>query len=161
MDVANGSVYSLSDGRSLYIRPEAQEKMFKYKQMRRTDKEAGGILIGRILKENNHFIIDDVTEPMPRDKRTRTRFSRNPEGHQEYMDEVFRRENGHCFYLGEWHTHPQKVPIPSSTDLKDWLRLLRIGYESDCLFFVILGTVELNVWCGNEKEALIKLKNEH
>jgi hypothetical protein len=77
-------VYTLPDNRTLYIRPEVLEKMFKYKQLRRTDSEAGGILIGRILEEDENIIIDDASEPMPTDKRRRTRFSRKPEGHQEY-----------------------------------------------------------------------------
>ncbi len=139
----------------MYIRPEAKEKMFKYKQVRWTDKEAGGILIGRILSEDENFIIDDVSEPMPTDKRRRTRFSRKVEGHQEYMNDAFEREEGSCFYLGEWHTHPQRIPIPSSVDRNDWNRLLKIGFESSCLFFVIVGLEDLKVWYGYGEEPII------
>lgn len=140
----------------MYICPEAVKKMFKYKQVRWTDTEAGGILIGRILEEDNNIIIDDVSEPMPTDKRKRTRFNRKPDGHQEYMNEAFEREKGSCFYLGEWHTHPQRIPIPSTTDRKDWGRLLKVGFESRELFFVIVGLDELKVWYGQVEDMTIE-----
>ena len=159
IDSNNEEVYLLPDNRILYIRPEAIEKMFKYKQLRWTDKEAGGILIGRILEEDNNIIIDDVSEPMPTDKRKRTRFSRKPDGHQEYMNYAFEREKGRCFYLGEWHTHPQSIPVPSIIDRKDWKRLLKVEFESGCLFFVIVGTDELKVWYGDgEDTTVVELK---
>jgi integrative and conjugative element protein (TIGR02256 family) len=148
-------VFILPDNKILYIRPEALEKMNNYRQLKWTDKEAGGILIGRVLVEDGNFIIDDVSEPMPTDKRTRTRFSRMPEGHQEYFNDVWESVNGRCFYLGEWHTHPERVPVPSSIDRNDWDRLLRLGYETGCLFFVIRGIDELKVWYGDGKDQIV------
>ncbi len=155
-------VFILPDNKLLYIRPEALDKMNKYKQIRWSDTEAGGILIGRILMEDGNYIIDDVSEPMPTDKRKRTRFSRKVEGHQEYFNDVWKREAGRCFYLGEWHTHPQKIPVPSSIDRKDWNRLLKIGYETGCLFFIIIGIDELKVWYGDgEEPSVVELKRRN
>jgi len=153
-------VFILPDNKILYIRPEALEKMNNYRQISWSDPEAGGILIGRVLVEDGNYIIDDVSEPMPTDKRSRARFSRKPEGHQEYYNDVWERENGRCFYLGEWHTHPERVPVPSSIDRKDWNRLLNIGYETGCLFFIILGIEELKVWYGTE-DIIIELKRRN
>jgi integrative and conjugative element protein (TIGR02256 family) len=107
--------------------------------------------------EDGNYIVDDVSEPMPTDRRSRTRFCRKPEGHQDYFNKVWEREGGRCFYLGEWHTHPERVPIPSSVDRKDWNRLLNIGYETRCLFFIILGIEKLKVWYGTE-DKIIELK---
>jgi integrative and conjugative element protein (TIGR02256 family) len=152
--IKHEELYLLPYDRTLYIRPEAIEKMFKYKQVSWTDTEAGGILIGRILEEDENIIIDDVSEPMPTDKRRRTRFSRSPEGHQEYMNEAYEREEGSCFYLGEWHTHPQRIPIPSSIDRNDWERLLNVGFESGFLLFVIVGIDDLKVWYGYGEEPI-------
>jgi integrative and conjugative element protein (TIGR02256 family) len=148
-------VFILPDKKNLCIRPEALDKMDGYRQLRQFDKEAGGILIGRVLVEDGNYIIDDVSEPMPTDKRARTRFSRKPEGHQEYFNDVWEREDGRCFYLGEWHTHPEKVPVPSSVDRKGWDRLLNIGYEIGCLFFIIVGIDQLKVWYGYGEEPLV------
>lgn len=133
--------------------------MFKYRQVRWTDTEAGGILIGRILEEDNNMIIDDVSEPMPTDRRKRTRFSRKTDGHQEYMNDAFEREKGCCFYFGEWHTHPERTPVPSSIDREEWKRLLNLEFESKCLFFLIVGIAELKVWYG-EGSTLVELQKK-
>ncbi|MGF7535121.1 Mov34/MPN/PAD-1 family protein [Bacillus mexicanus] len=152
-------VYLLPDNKSLTIRPEAIEKMFKYKQIKTRDKEAGGILIGRVLIEDENFIIDDVSEPMPSDKRTRYRFFRKKEEHQEYFNKVWEREKESCLYLGEWHTHPERIPNPSGIDIKDWKRLIKIGFEQKCLFFVIVGIDDLKVWYGyGDEPTIIELK---
>ncbi|MCM3393721.1 Mov34/MPN/PAD-1 family protein [Cytobacillus oceanisediminis] len=131
--------------------------MSRYIQVKWDATEAGGILIGRILEEDGNYIIDDVTEPMPSDRRKRTRFSRKPDGHQEYFNEVWNREKGRCFYLGEWHTHPEKKPTPSFIDKEDWSRLMKMEFESGCLFFIIIGIDEIKVWYGAE-DQLIELK---
>ncbi|MBX0351295.1 MULTISPECIES: Mov34/MPN/PAD-1 family protein [Bacillus cereus group] len=157
--IKNEFVYILPNEKTLFIRPEAIAKMLKYRQDKSSSAEAGGILIGRILIENEHYIIDDVSEPMSTDKRSRCRFSRKPEGHQEYFNSIWERENGCCFYLGEWHTHPEYVPTPSSVDRKDWDRLVRIDFENDALFFLIVGIKEIKVWYGNSvNKKIIELK---
>jgi integrative and conjugative element protein (TIGR02256 family) len=147
--INNELVFIVPTGKTLFIRPEALEKMISFRQSNMNDTEAGGILIGRILLENEHYIIDDVTIPMLNDNRKRTRFSRKSEGHQEYFDSIFQREQGTCYYLGEWHTHPERIPNPSYIDKKDWKRILGIGFESDNLFFIIIGIDKIKVWWGN------------
>ncbi|WP_349409336.1 Mov34/MPN/PAD-1 family protein [Pseudalkalibacillus sp. SCS-8] len=129
--------------------------MQRYRQLSQLDKEAGGILIGRILLENENFIIDDTSEPMPTDTRKRYRFIRTPEGHQEYFNNIWQKAEGRCFYLGEWHTHPERIPTPSSIDKKDWMRILKLDFESDILFFLIVGTKEIKVWYGQKKNKRI------
>lgn len=153
--IKNEFVFILPDERTLFIRPEVLEKMLKYRQDKLSASEAGGILIGRILIENEHYILDDVSEPMPNDKRSRYRFSRKPEEHQAYFNSIWERENGCCFYLGEWHTHPQYIPTPSYVDKKEWNRLLKLDFENDELFFIIVGIKEIKVWYGNSINAEI------
>ncbi|MGG0888960.1 Mov34/MPN/PAD-1 family protein [Cytobacillus horneckiae] len=160
--ITNEFVYVLPNNKTLFIRPEAIEKMLKYRQDKSFSLEAGGILIGRILLENEHYIIDDVSEPMSTDKRSRFRFSRKPVGHQEYFNSIWERENRCCFYLGEWHTHPEFVPIPSYVDRMDWDRLLRLNFENDTLFFIIVGIKKIKVWYGNlDNKKIIELKRRN
>ncbi|WP_245751708.1 Mov34/MPN/PAD-1 family protein [Amphibacillus marinus] len=142
-------VYTLPNNKILFIRPEALAKMHQYKQVKWRDTEAGGILIGRILIEDGNYIIDEVSEPMLTDKRTRIRFIRKPDGHQEYFNKIWKREKGTCFYFGEWHTHPQRIPVPSRTDRKEWNRLINISFEADFLFFIIIGIDDFKVYCGS------------
>jgi integrative and conjugative element protein (TIGR02256 family) len=148
-------LFELPNNRYLLIRNQAIEKMNHYRQLRKRDKEAGGILIGRILLEDDNFIVDDVSEPMKNDVRHRTRFKRSPLGHQEYFNSVWECNHGHCFYLGEWHTHPEQIPTPSTVDLYDWNENLKRDYETDALFFLIVGIAEIKVWYGNRKLGLI------
>lgn len=153
--INNELVFQLPNSKTIFIRPEAIKKMENYVQINSDDTEAGGILIGRILLENENYIVDDVSEPMPSDIRKRNRFVRKPFGHQEYFNNAWKRENGTCFYLGEWHTHPERIPVPSSVDLENWKNLLSMGFESDFLFFIILGTDVLKIWAGSSDDKKI------
>lgn len=145
--VMNELIFQLSDGRKILICLSALKKMEKYRQYNSIDTEAGGILIGRILCDSNDFIIDDVSEPMISDIRKRYSFKRNSNEHQTYFNSKWTSLNKHCFYLGEWHTHPEKSPIPSRVDLNDWNRIAKLDFEPDHLFFLILGTEKIGAWC--------------
>ena len=154
-------IFSLPDGRKLLIRSEALKKMEKYRQFNPKDTEAGGILIGRILFDSNDFIIDIVSEPMFSDIRKRSYFKRKPEAHQAYFDAEWTASDGRCFYLGEWHTHPERIPHPSKVDKTDWKRIMNLSFESDYLFFVIVGTQETKAWCADrDKERIFELRGE-
>lgn len=133
-------------GKTLLIKGNVVNKINKYKQLESKDLEAGGILIGQILIKNDNYIIDEVTTPMPKDTRTRHRFKRKSQGHQGYYNDLFHKNDGRYFYLGEWHTHPEKVPSPSFLDKCNWKRLSSLDFENEHLFFIILGTIELKVW---------------
>lgn len=154
-------VFLLPDGRKLLIRSESLKTMEKYRQFKLNDTEAGGILIGRILFDSNDFIIDIVSEPMYSDIRKRSYFKRKSETHQAYFDAEWTVSDGRCFYLGEWHTHPERIPHPSKVDIKDWKRIMNLSFESDYLFFIIVGTQETKAWCAyRDKERIIDLRGE-
>ena len=154
-------IFPLPDGRKLLIRSEALKKMEKYRQFNQKDTEAGGILIGRILLDSNDFIIDIVSEPMFSDIRKRSYFIRKHEAHQAYFDAKWTASDGRCFYLGEWHTHPERIPHPSKVDITEWKRIMNLSFESDYLFFVIVGTQETKAWCADrDKERIIDLRGE-
>lgn len=146
-------IFPLPEGRKLLIRSEALKTMEKYRQFNSEDTEAGGILIGRILFDSNDFIIDMVSEPMFSDIRKRTYFKRKPEEHQAYFDAEWTASEGRCFYLGEWHTHPEGIPHPSKVDKKDWKRIGNLNFESDYLFFVIVGMQETKAWYADREQG--------
>lgn len=157
----NEHLYHLPCGKTLLIKEEVLNVLYKYKQIRRTDLEAGGILIGRVLIENDNYIIDDVTTPMQQDIRTRHRFLRKSKGHQEYYNDLFYKNDGRCFYLGEWHTHPENTPRPSFVDKRNWKRLNGLGFENGHLFFIILGIQEFKVWSiSKQNDKIILLDPE-
>jgi integrative and conjugative element protein (TIGR02256 family) len=88
----------------------------KFKQSKKRQYEAGGILLGQV-KENNIYITR-VSFPSNQDKASRFSFSRNKDYAQAIIDFEFYNSNKRTIYLGEWHTHPEELPTPSNTDRK-------------------------------------------
>lgn len=112
--------------------------------------EAGGVLLGRFILDCADVVVDKVTCPMPGDRRGRYRFFRAARRHQQAVEQAWHGSNGTCNYLGEWHTHPEPLPSPSSEDLLGWRRKLRFDrVDSRVLYFVIVGTTTIGVWQGD------------
>ncbi|MCC6175205.1 MAG: Mov34/MPN/PAD-1 family protein [Chloroflexi bacterium] len=110
--------------------------------------EAGGVLLGRHIRDSNDIVVDGVTTPMAGDRRTRRRFRRGKKRHQAAIDEAWRVSNGTSTYLGEWHSHPEPLPTPSLIDRLDWGRKILFDRHADPIFFVIVGISEIRVWEG-------------
>lgn len=141
------------DGR-LEIGRGALDSMLGYVQDTTEKLEAGGVLLGRNILDSSDVVIDCVTVPMPGDRRSRYRFFRAAQRHQTSIDRAWRRSNGTCGCLGEWHTHPEAVPLPSPHDWRTWRRkLVEDVYDADSLYFVILGTGSLRVWQGKVRSV--------
>lgn len=113
-------------------------------------EEAGGVLLGRFILDCSDVVVDQITGPVHEDRRGRFRFFRSAWKHQQVIFRVWRRSKGTCNYLGEWHTHPEPDPLPSALDLQTWQqKLSKDRFDSDVLYFVIVGTEKINVWQGN------------
>lgn len=125
--------------------------LLDYRQSSPRDHEGGGVLLGRHIAETDDVVVDHVTVPQGGDRRTRYRFLRQREQHQELIDRAWRESKGTITYLGEWHTHPEAVPIPSMIDRMDWSRKLWADDFSDALLFVIVGTEAIGVWEGRRR----------
>lgn len=119
--------------------------MRKYVQKENKSNEAGGILIGRENAGNTDLIIEFVTEPMPKDRRSRCRFMRKDTGHIQFFEKLY-NENAEIYgYIGEWHTHPEFIPHYSSIDLKNWRKIgkkMKTGIQ----YHLIVGIQEIGVW---------------
>lgn len=119
--------------------------------------EAGGVLLGRHLRDGSAIIVDAITTPLPGDRQSRTRFFRTQRRHQAMIDEAWRASHGTCTYLGEWHTHPELTPIPSMIDWADWQRRLRSDRFSEPIYFVIVGLQGVVAWEGKRSGELTEL----
>lgn len=149
------NIYQRADEGSLTLSVEALERMFAYRQLKWRDREAFGVLLGRYMVEGQCVVIDEVTEPQPADKRTRSTFTRSI-AHQRLVEAAFEASGGTRMYAGEWHTHPEAYPTPSGRDLVAWARkLLDHRIVVDTLFFVIIGTRGMGVWEGNTRARCI------
>ncbi|MEZ4961940.1 MAG: Mov34/MPN/PAD-1 family protein [Saprospiraceae bacterium] len=164
-------VFQRSKGGRLKISSEALSQMETYRQVSTDTKEAGGVLLGRYIKDSTDVVIDCISTPQRNDKRTRFSFFKNKKEHQNIVNKAWAESNGTSNYLGEWHTHPEPSPTPSSVDKQTWLRqVVESTFENDSLFFIIVGTTDiaafevfksskkinkLSQWPTNEKESQI------
>lgn len=131
-------------------------EMRRHIQDDRLKPEAGGVLLGRFIVGTVDVVVDQVTVPMPGDKRSLLHFNRAARNHQAVIDRRWVDSKHTCNYLGGWHTHPEPFPIPSWIDRMDWRRALRKNrFDGETLYFIIIGTREIRVWEGNRHAGKI------
>lgn len=116
----------------------------KFTQYSKKAPESGGIVVGKLI--NDQINIFKLSVPTSFDKASRTNFERSKIGAQIILDYEFYNSNGQLTYLGEWHTHPEEFPTPSSTDLnmlKDQFKNNKLNI--DFLLLLIKGTKGLYI----------------
>lgn len=107
--------------------------------------EAGGILIGRENAGNTNLVIEYITEPMSKDKRSRYRFLRQDTGHIDFFEKLYNENEGIYGYIGEWHTHPENIPHYSFIDSNNWRRIGK-KIKSEKQYHLIVGIQEIGIW---------------
>ncbi len=105
--------------------------------------EAGGILIGSY--RGPHIQIDDCTVPLRGDVRKTHLFDRKDDRHQLAANLAWKYSAGTATYVGEWHTHPEDVPTPSSIDRRTWHEIIG-RHRMPPLVFLIAGRKA--IWAG-------------
>lgn len=135
--------------RVLEFTPQVYREMQAHRQTGPNDPEAGGILLGRVYPSRT--VIERISVPGEGDKAGRFFFERNVRRAQTIVDEAWNESNGELIYLGEWHTHPQRYPQPSRTDLEFIYNMLRDSkMEIDHLYLVIVGLEGWYVACQDK-----------
>lgn len=122
---------------------QAIRKMLQFRQDSLAKPEAGGILVG--FRRKPHLEVVDVSTPAFLDKRTRTGFNRRDGKHQRFAKKCWKESNGYIDYLGEWHTHPEHHPTPSSLDIEESLAKA-VEVRRTQILEVIIGTD--GAWMG-------------
>ena len=112
-------------------------------QVRPSDCEAGGILLGTVHGSN--IAVAEATVPTTWDKRLRFFFERMPFGHSSIAHARWNASRGTVRYVGEWHTHPQDYPRPSALDRIEWNKLSRTRADGRPMLAVIVGRKGLYV----------------
>jgi len=147
-----------SSGRLLVQSPESPDTVFtgavldllRSERQDSPDKpESGGVLLGSLSSESCAVFIENLSRPMEPDRQSRFGFFRSHR-HNEVAASYWKKREETGTYLGLWHTHPEPIPTPSSTDRADWGKALKKDrYFSNCLFFLIVGTEALGIWVGS------------
>jgi len=134
------------DKRQIKICDNVLDVIKKYRQYDRKSSEAGGVLVGRENISNNNLIIEFATEPLPNDKRSRSRFCRKDNGHTVFYQNMYRSNCGIYVYIGEWHTHPEAYPSYSFHDLSNWGRIGKNAGCASAQLHMIAGYSALRMW---------------
>ncbi|MCY1529268.1 hypothetical protein D9M68_644020 [compost metagenome] len=139
-------VFSWPDdsGRYALIERSVWEFLFSHAQTKPNATEAGGILLGH--RAGDHIHVISATGPLPNDRRARLSVDRLDAGHQQIARDAWASSGGTIDYVGDWHTHPQNMPTPSSKDYSEWKKLTRILSRSH--LFVIVGSSSNSLWLG-------------
>ena len=123
------------------------DEICKWVQNSEEKPEGGGYIVGYQHIKTGNISLEAVSHPYCLDVKQRVRFDIRDPRHRLFLKKAERKRS---YYMGVWHTHPQKVPIPSNIDWHDWHETLSSDKTaSQYAFFVIAGTQEIRVWVGN------------
>lgn len=114
-------------------------------------REIGGVLAGENLG-NGQFRV--VSMSVQRAGGSYASFVRDSSLHRRFMRRFFARTGNQperFNYIGEWHSHPSFLPLPSSTDSNQMQRL--IESRDQVAHFLVLLIVKLNRGDGIEASA--------
>ena len=109
--------------RKVKISNESISKIYRYRQTSLKSSEAGGVILGREDISTNNLIIDVVTQPYSKDKRSRYSFLRIDEEHIKIYNKLNQDNKNIYMYIGEWHSHPEYFPNYSAIDYSNWVRI--------------------------------------
>ena len=119
----------------IVIEEGALDAMRAHRQAGCFSKEAGGQLFARINKTG--WTIAEATGPRPSDKRSRFGFVPDRAAEQVEIADRFRLG---LHYVGDWHTHPERRPKPSGTDMESIRSTVRSSrHELPWFLMLILG----------------------
>lgn len=99
-------------------------------------REVGGVLMAEQIEPGSFRLVDFSVDSRAGGA---AHFVRSMEDHQEALGAFFERtgaDYGRFNYLGEWHSHPNHVPLPSGEDTASMRDL--VGGERDIPFAVLL-----------------------
>lgn len=146
-------IFQAEDQSLVVISNDVANILLSYRQLSDSSPESAGVLIGE--RRGIHIIIKILSEPSILDIRSRFMVNRVSKHHQKVIDNAFRESDGELQYLGEWHTHPENVPKPSTMDYTSWYKNLKSPHP---LILIIAGRASF--WVGkkiNERIEELKL----
>jgi integrative and conjugative element protein (TIGR02256 family) len=85
----------------------------KHQQHDDASPEAGGQLFARLSEKE--VAVSRITGPRLADRRSRYSYVPN---RREEQTEIYEMHQKGFHFVGDWHTHPEPVPIPSQSDIR-------------------------------------------
>ena len=123
-------------------------KTFKKYEQRKGKLESGGILLGHVYSDYDY--ITKVTVPNEYDSSEHNCFNRSRIPAQAEINRVWKKSYGSLIYLGEWHSHRDIHPTPSTTDVE----MIKTAFnetemEIAFLYLIIVG-LRNTYWAGRQ-----------
>jgi len=118
-------------------------------------RETGGLLFGEHIAGDLFRIVSLSTQ----EPGSTSHFVRDPKHHANALDQFFEATGKHYErfnYLGEWHSHPNFHPTPSTTDHQT-MREILTDPEVGANFLVLL--IVRRSWTGLQMSATVYTPN--
>lgn len=120
-------------GHVIAFRPEVTAHLAAKRQMHIWQREAGGQLFATF--EGGDTVIRLATGPRALDRRTRYGFV--PDRMTERR-EIREQHAAGLHFVGDWHTHPQTLPVPSPRDLASMTECVRRSEHALAGFLLVV-----------------------
>jgi integrative and conjugative element protein (TIGR02256 family) len=118
--------------------PEEQMALLLARCIQSKPNETGGILVGFYTTAHDCAVVTTVSKPPSDSHSGRAYFVRGIRGLQRWVDYLWRKRRH--YYLGEWHFHPHRAPIPSATDSQQMRKIAKAAaYQCPEPILVIVG----------------------
>lgn len=123
--------------------------------------ETGGILLGSSTNRQLATVIHAGT-PGSNAVASPTRFSRDRAHAQAFADACHAADGS--VWIGEWHTHPHDLPVPSEHDLTTYAQLLRDDELEFAAFISLIltpgdtGIAVAGWWCTLEQVRAAQIR---
>jgi integrative and conjugative element protein (TIGR02256 family) len=129
--------YPLGESGQILVFSDVVIEHFKsHRQIRAWDREAGGQLFARI--DGARIIVVEATGPRRGDHRTRTLYVPDRKAERFEIEDRFRLG---LHFVGDWHTHPEKIPHPSDRDMKSiGESVLKSSHNLNGFVLAVVGT---------------------
>ncbi|MER8687105.1 Mov34/MPN/PAD-1 family protein [Mesorhizobium sp. M1136] len=120
-------------------------------------RERGGLLLG--YRKADAIQIDSATFPGSWDYATPTLFRRSEQGHRLRALREWVRSAQTIDWVGEWHTHPRGLAVPSFVDQRSWRRI--VSHTRKPMAFLIFNDTQIYAGLQSPRVSLVrKLKLE-
>jgi integrative and conjugative element protein (TIGR02256 family) len=126
--------------------------------------EVGTSLIGRYADNGWRAIVVGLAPLATDSKGSRNEFYRGVKGLRQFYRKLFKRFHRQRHYVGEWHSHPNGSPSPSTTDRVNQ-NAVAADHQTDCpeAILIILGgqlssKPALGVFIESRTRGLIELR---
>jgi integrative and conjugative element protein (TIGR02256 family) len=96
-----------------HTHPTVLNHLANHQQSDRNSSEAGDQLFARFKGEQ--IRVERATGPRAADRRSRYGYIPDRRGEQEEIDSMHSRG---LHFIGDWHTHPERIPTPSASDIR-------------------------------------------